>query len=146
MKDVEVFVDDPRCPPVPRNFKVFQNEQGQFYTQAPPDKRKQRGRVSEDRPKFFLMERPDTGELEWVPEKDYNTRPIREMMLRQGLEMEIKFGMRMTAKAPKCTTIIRQEYGMTGTPLALYMQFCKFRKQKINPELADRALKEGEIK
>ena len=130
-------------PPLPRNYLLFVNEAGHFFTSPPPDKRKSRGRVAEDRPKFWLKE-DASGELEWEPENDYNTRPVREFMLRQGLEMEIKFpGMRMTAKAPKCSTILRQEYGMVGKPLDLYMQFCKFRRQKIDPKLAERALKEG---
>ena len=134
-------------PPVPRNYHIFRQEDGRIFTCPPEDKRKSKTRVKVERPKFWLMQNPDNGDLEWVPDGDYNTRPIREFMLRQGLEMEIKFpGMKMTAKAPKCTTIIRQEYGMTGTPLALYMQFCKFRKQKIDPKLAEQALKEGKIK
>ena len=142
---MEVFVDDPRCPPVPRNYKVYQNEAGQFYAMPGEDKRKQQGRVNKDRPKFFIMEHVDDGRLEWIPEKDYNTRHIREFMLKQGLEMEIKFNMKMTAKAPKVSTILRQEYGMTGTPLALYMQFCKFRSLKIDPKVAEMALAAGEI-
>lgn len=130
-------------PPVPKNYLVFEAEGGHFFTSPPPDKRKSRGRVKDERPRFWLKE-DMSGQLEWVPENDYNTRPVREFMLRQGLEMEIKFpGMKMTAKAPKCSTILRQEYGMVGKPLDLYVQFCKFRKQKIDPKLAERALKEG---
>jgi hypothetical protein len=65
-------------------------------------------------------------------------------MIYQGLRMEIKFpGMRMTAKAPKCTTILRKEYGMKGTPLSLYIQWCKFRNMAVKADLAQMALAEG---
>lgn len=138
---------DEHIPPVPRNYLIFRDDRGRIFTNPPDDIRKSKARVKEDRPKFWLMQSPDDGHMEWVPENDYNTRPIRELMLKQGLEMEINFpGMRMTAKAPKCSTILRQEYGMIGKPLALYMQFCKFRSLPIKPDLAERALKKGRVK
>jgi hypothetical protein len=34
----------------------------------------------------------------------------------------------MTAKAPKCSTILRQEYGMKGKPADLLEQFLNFRQ------------------
>ena len=140
---MEMIVDDPRCPSVPRNYKVFLNDGGQFYTCSAPDTRKSKGRVPKEPKKFFLMENPETNTLHWVPEDDYDTRPIREFMLEQGLRGEVLFNMQMTAKAPRVSTILRQEYGMVGKPLDLYMQFCKFREQKIHPKMAERALAEG---
>lgn len=38
-----------------------------------------------------------------------------------GLKLEIKFpGMRMTRKAPKCSTILRKEFGLSGKPEGLF--------------------------
>jgi hypothetical protein len=39
---------------------------------------------------------------------------IREIMLLRGLVLEATTGMRLTAKAPKCSTIVRKEYGFRG--------------------------------
>jgi len=83
--------------------------------------------------------------LKWKPERDYNTRELREKMLEMALKSEILFNMRMTAKAPKASTILRQEYGMTGTPVSLYMQWCKFKGYTADKRVAERALAEGEL-
>ena len=135
-------------PPVPRGFKILANENGVIFALAPEDKRKSRGRVAAVRPTWMLRSSDEKGtDLAWESIKGYNTLAIRELMISQGLKMEIKFpGMQMTAKAPKCSTIVRQEYGMTGTPLALYIQFCKFRKIDIDKDLAQRALAEGKLR
>jgi hypothetical protein len=70
---------------------------------------------------------------------------VREAFIATGLKLEITLpGARMTNKAPKCTTILRREYGMTGTPISLYMQFCRFRKIAIDPELAQKFLENGD--
>lgn len=70
---------------------------------------------------------PD-GKLAWIPDENFPTLPVREFMIAQGLRMEVKFpGMRMTAKAPKCSTILRKEYGMKGKPERLLEQFLAFR-------------------
>ena len=46
-----------------------------------------------------------------------------EMILR-GLKFEHEFpGARMTAKAPKCSTIVRRDYGLMGKHAALIEQF-----------------------
>lgn len=56
--------------------------------------------------------------------KSFNTGPVRLFMLLSGLKLEIKFpGMRMTRKAPKCSTILRKEFGLSGKPESLYQQF-----------------------
>lgn len=48
----------------------------------------------------------------------------RLKMLKRGLEFEIKFpGMRLTGKAPKCSTILRREFGLSGRPPKLLAQF-----------------------
>ena len=52
------------------------------------------------------------------------TGHIRLFMILSGLKLEIKFpGMRMTRKAPKCSTILRKEFGLSGKPENLYNQF-----------------------
>jgi hypothetical protein len=56
--------------------------------------------------------------------KSFNTGPIRLFMILSGLKLEIKIpGMRLTRKAPKCSTIIRKEFGLSGKPEKLYAQF-----------------------
>lgn len=135
-------------PPVPRGFKIYANENGVIFALAPEDKRKSRGRVAAVRPTWMLRSSDEKGtDLAWESIKGFPTQELREFAIALGLKTEVKFpGMRMTAKAPKCSTIVRQEYGMTGTPLALYMQFCKFRKIDIDPELAQQALAEGKVR
>jgi hypothetical protein len=54
----------------------------------------------------------------------FNTGPIRLITIRSGLTFEIRNpGMRLTAKAPKCTTILRKEFGLKGNPVKLLAQF-----------------------
>jgi hypothetical protein len=54
----------------------------------------------------------------------FNTGPIRLFMILSGLKLEIKIpGMRLTRKAPKCSTILRKEFGLSGKPEKLYSQF-----------------------
>jgi len=47
---------------------------------------------------------------------------FRICMLRSGLRFEIKTGMRMSNKTPKCSTIVRREFGFKGTPARLLEQ------------------------
>lgn len=55
---------------------------------------------------------------------EFNTGPVRLLMIRSGLQMEIRRpGMRLTAKAPKCSTILRKEFGLSGKPVKLLAQF-----------------------
>jgi hypothetical protein len=132
-------------PSIPRGYKLeLDPETGQIFADAPADKRKSRGRVPEEPKRFVLIETPDL-QFEWEMLGGFNTLPIRELMIEQGLKSEILFNMRMTAKAPKCSTILRQEYGMTGTPVSLYMQWCRFRKFTPNTKVAEMALAEGEL-
>jgi hypothetical protein len=93
----------------------------------PTDKRKTRSRVPKVQRRWWLMV-DDTENWFWVPEDDYETRPIREWMIAQGLQTWIKFGIAPTNKAPKPSTILRMEYGMTGKPEDLLEQFLAFRK------------------
>lgn len=52
------------------------------------------------------------------------TGHIRLFTILSGLKLEIKIpGMRLTRKAPKCSTILRQEFGLSGKPQKLYDQF-----------------------
>ena len=47
---------------------------------------------------------------------------FRLCVLRAGLRYEIKTGMRMSNKTPKCSTIVRKEFGFKGTPVKLLAQ------------------------
>lgn len=52
------------------------------------------------------------------------TGPIRLLTIRSGLCLELRCpGMRLTAKAPKCSTILRREFGLKGKPVKLLAQF-----------------------
>lgn len=52
------------------------------------------------------------------------TGVFRLLTIRQGLCLEIRCpGARLTAKAPKCSTILRREYGLKGKPVKLLAQF-----------------------
>ena len=52
------------------------------------------------------------------------TGPYRLLTIRQGLCLEIRIpGARLTGKAPKCSTILRREYGLKGKPVKLLAQF-----------------------
>lgn len=48
---------------------------------------------------------------------------LRLGMIRRGLAFEIDTGMRLTNKAPKCSTILRKEFGLSGRPPKLLEQF-----------------------
>lgn len=132
-------------PPPPRNYVLIMDAAGQVFTRAPGDKRKSKGRVPEKPVVFRLGLDPEDNKLKWYETRDIQTLPIRNWMLHSGLKMEILFNMRMTAKAPKCSTILRQEYGMTGTPVSLYMQWCKFHGYVADPKVAQMAMAEGEL-
>lgn len=143
MSDPVLDAHIPDAPPIPRGFKIYETTDGRFYTCSAPDTRKSKDRVPKQPKKFWLMENEETRALHWIPDDDYPTRPIREFVLEQGLRSEVLFNMQMTHKAPRVSTILRQEYGMVGKPLDLYMQFCRFREQKIHPKMAEKALAEG---
>jgi len=54
----------------------------------------------------------------------FPTGHIRLFTILSGLKLEIKIpGMRLTRKAPKCSTILRKEFGLSGKPQKLYDQF-----------------------
>jgi len=118
-------------PAVPTGYTIHlaEHEGNEVFVCRPPtDKRKSQARVSKE-PKYWILMSNGKGQHFWIPEKDFNTRPTREYMIASGLRMEIKFpGMKMTAKAPKCSTILRQEYGMKGKPEDLLKQFVEFRQ------------------
>lgn len=50
---------------------------------------------------------------------------FRLKMILNGLRMEVRTGgqMRLTAKAPKMTTIVKQEFGLKGNRESLLAQF-----------------------
>ena len=54
----------------------------------------------------------------------FPTGHISLFTILSGLKLEIKIpGMRLTRKAPKCSTILRQEFGLSGKPQKLYDTF-----------------------
>ena len=56
--------------------------------------------------------------------KTFVTGGMRLAAIRSGLKLEIKIpGMRMTRNAPKCSTIMRKEFGLSGAPPKLLAQF-----------------------
>jgi hypothetical protein len=134
----------PEAPPVPRGYKIFY-EDGRVYAQAPADKRKSKGRVPAKPMCFTLYHDVEKMTMHWEEEGQYGTIPVRNLMIKQGLQTEIKFGMKLTGKAPKYTTILRQEFGMSGTPVSLYMQWCRFKSFTPDTKIAEAAMAEGEL-
>lgn len=59
----------------------------------------------------------------WVGKEAVNMFRLR--MILNGLRLEVKTGgmMRLTAKAPKCTTIVKREFGLKGNRESLLAQF-----------------------
>lgn len=55
--------------------------------------------------------------------KTFETGPARLCMLLSGLKFEIETGMRLTNKTAKCSTILRREFGITGTRNNQYFGF-----------------------
>ena len=75
---------------------------------------------------------------------DYPTRPVRELLLQQGLKGEILFNMRMTRKAPPANSIIMKEYGIKGrSRVKRYMQFCEMTDQDPDPRIVELWLAEA---
>lgn len=48
---------------------------------------------------------------------------MRLLTILHGLEWEMKTGGRLTGKAPKCTTILRKEFGLSGSRANLYARY-----------------------
>lgn len=63
----------------------------------------------------------------------------RLMMIRSGLVLERDTGMRLTSKAPKCTTICRREFGFKGNHTKMLQQL----DAKIKAEYPEEAPKLG---
>lgn len=55
--------------------------------------------------------------------KTFETGPFRLYYILRGLKFEIETGMRLTRKAPKCSTILRKEFGLKGKPETLFYTF-----------------------
>jgi hypothetical protein len=52
---------------------------------------------------------------------------LRALMILRGLEFEMKCpGMRLTGKAPKCTTILKRELGFKGSREKIYYQYLRY--------------------
>jgi len=52
------------------------------------------------------------------------TGRIRLFAIASGLRLEIKLpGFRYSARTPKCSTILRQQFGLKGKPERLLAQF-----------------------
>lgn len=67
------------------------------------------------------------------------TRRYRRMCIKRGMEMEHLYGMRITAKAPSCFTLAKQEYGLRGTRLKVYTEFCARSGLEPNPKMKEDA-------
>ena len=65
---------------------------------------------------------------------------FRLCVLRSGLRFEVKTGMRMSNKTPKCSTIVRKEFGFKGTPVKLLAQLEAWMDARGYPDArADKA-------
>jgi len=51
------------------------------------------------------------------------TLAFRKLTLLQGLELEIKTGMKLSSKMPSAYSIIKKEYGYKGNKKAVYQRF-----------------------
>ena len=49
----------------------------------------------------------------------------RAQMILQGLYMEVKHNMRLTAKAPSCYSLAKKEYGLKGNKVKVYNQLAQ---------------------
>lgn len=59
---------------------------------------------------------------------------FRLRMIYRGLEFEVENpNMRLTAKAPKCSTLVKREFGLKGTPAKLLEQMHEIMKW-VTPE------------
>jgi hypothetical protein len=61
----------------------------------------------------------ENGSLEVVSGREHMGL-LRMVMVARGLHLEIRTGMRLTSKAPKCSTIARRDYKLKGRPEVLY--------------------------
>ena len=49
----------------------------------------------------------------------------RAQMILNGLYMEVKHNMRLTAKAPSCYSLAKKEYGLKGNKVKVYNQLAQ---------------------
>jgi len=49
----------------------------------------------------------------------------RAQMILNGLYMECKHNMRLTAKAPTCYSLAKKEYGLKGNKVSVYNQLAQ---------------------
>jgi hypothetical protein len=49
----------------------------------------------------------------------------RAQMILNGLYMEVKHNMRLTAKAPTCYSLAKKEYGLKGNKIKVYNQLAQ---------------------
>lgn len=49
----------------------------------------------------------------------------RAQMILNGLYMEVKHNMRLTAKAPTCYSLAKKEYGLKGNKTKVYNQLAQ---------------------
>jgi len=47
---------------------------------------------------------------------------FRSKMILNGLYMEVKHNMRLTAKAPTCYSLAKKEFGLKGNKISVYNQ------------------------
>jgi hypothetical protein len=65
----------------------------------------------------------------------HNTNIFRNRMILNGLKFEMKTGMRLTSKAPKCSTLAKKEWGVKGTGDKLWANVMKY--VAANPDQFD---------
>lgn len=64
-----------------------------------------------------------------------NTNIFRNRMILTGIEFEVATGMKLTAKAPKCSTLAKKEWGIKGRGQKLIDAAEKFAAD--HPEMFD---------
>ena len=60
---------------------------------------------------------------------------FRLCVLRAGLRFEIRTGMRVSNKTPKCSTIVRREFGFKGNPARLLAQLEQWMNERGYPDV-----------
>ena len=60
---------------------------------------------------------------------------FRLCVLRAGLRFEIRTGMRVSNKTPKCSTIVRKEFGFKGNPARLLAQLEQWMNERGYPDI-----------
>lgn len=71
--------------------------------------------------------------------KTFPTGTTRLLVILRSFKFEIETGMRMSRKVPKCTSILRKEFGITGNPATQYYTFLGLLQKHGIVEFIDEA-------